>query len=110
MERQAEDPDAEVNGIAGQMSFRPAPIAVFDDEPGISGQDEIARVLGEELKFALLEQRRQRCHTGGPDLPARPACGFKRGVGRLPSLSLWRGGGNSGEATARLSQSFLQWG
>jgi hypothetical protein len=35
MEGQAEDCDMEVNGVASQVSLRPAPIAVFDDETGI---------------------------------------------------------------------------
>ncbi len=32
VERQAEDLDVEVNGVAGQIAFGPAPIAVFDFE------------------------------------------------------------------------------
>ena len=27
--------DVEVNGVAGQIAFGPAPVAVFDDETGI---------------------------------------------------------------------------
>ena len=38
VEREAEDLDVEVNGVAGEVTFRPAPIAVFDDEAGIGGQ------------------------------------------------------------------------
>jgi hypothetical protein len=38
VEGQAQDLDGEVNGIAGQISFRPAPIGVLDDETGIGGQ------------------------------------------------------------------------
>ena len=86
VEGQAEDLDAEVNGIAGQISFGPAPIAVFDDEAGIGGQNEIARVLGEDLKFAFLEQRRQGCHAGGADLLARPA-----GCLRTATIKRWVG-------------------
>jgi hypothetical protein len=55
VEGQAEDLDAEVNGVAGEVAFRPAPVAVFDDETGKGGQNEIAGVLGEDLQFALLE-------------------------------------------------------
>jgi len=35
MEGQAEHLDVEANGIAGEISFRPAPVTVFDDETGI---------------------------------------------------------------------------
>ena len=32
-------------GVAGEIPFRPAPVAVFDDEAGIGGQDKIARLV-----------------------------------------------------------------
>ena len=35
VEGQAEDLDMKVNGVAGQVAFGPAPVAVFDDETGI---------------------------------------------------------------------------
>jgi hypothetical protein len=38
----------EVNGVAGELSFRPAPAAVFDDGAGIGGQNRIARLAGGE--------------------------------------------------------------
>ena len=72
VEGQAENLDVEVNGVAGQVAFGPAPVAVFDDETGISWQNKIAGLLGNELKPALLEQRHQRCQSGGADLFARP--------------------------------------
>ena len=73
MEGQAEDLDVEVDGVAGQVAFGPAPVAVFDDEAGIGGQNEIARLACDELESALLEQRDQRGEAGGADLLARPA-------------------------------------
>lgn len=68
VEGQAEDLDVEVNGVAGQISLGPAPVAVFDDESWMGGQDKIARLAGDELQAALLEQRRQQCEPGGADL------------------------------------------
>ena len=41
VEGQAEDLDAEVDGVAGQIAFGPAPVAVFDDEAGIGGQNKL---------------------------------------------------------------------
>ena len=41
VEGQAEDLDEEVDGVAGQIAFRPAPVAVFDDEAGIGGQGKL---------------------------------------------------------------------
>ena len=37
VEGQAEDLDVEVNGVASEVAFRPAPVTVFDDETGIGG-------------------------------------------------------------------------
>ena len=71
MEGQAEDLDVEVNGVAGEIAFGPAPVAVFDDEAGIGGQNKIARLAGDELESALLEQRHQRGQPGSADLLAR---------------------------------------
>ena len=87
VEGQAQDLDAEVNGIAGQISFRPAPIAVFDDEAGIGGQNIIIRLLRHDLEAAFLEQWNQRGQSGRADLFAGPAGGFKRGVGHSLSSS-----------------------
>jgi len=57
VEGQAEDLDVEVNGVARQISFGPAPVGVFDEEAGIGGQNKIARLARDELEAALLEQR-----------------------------------------------------
>ena len=81
VEGQAEDLNAEVNGVAGEVALWPAPIAVFDDEAGIGGQNKVARLAGDELESSFLEQRREGRQPGGADLLARPAGGFKRGVG-----------------------------
>jgi hypothetical protein len=75
VEGQTEDLNAEVNGVAGEVALGPAPIAVLDDEARISGQNEIARILCDDLNPALLEQRREGCQPGGADLLARPADG-----------------------------------
>ena len=68
MEGQPKNLDEKVNGVASQVAFGPAPVAVFDDEAGIGGQKEIARGLFAELEGALLEQRNQGCQARGADL------------------------------------------
>ena len=45
VERQAEDLDVEVNGVAGEVAFRLTPVAVFDDETGIGAQKKIAHLV-----------------------------------------------------------------
>lgn len=59
VERQAEDLDVEVNGVAGQIALRPAPVAFFDDETGEGGQSKIAGLTRDELESAFFEQRDQ---------------------------------------------------
>jgi len=81
VEGQAEDLDMEVNGVAGEVALRPAPVAVFDDEAGIRWQNIIAGFARDELESALLEQRNQRNDPGGADLLATPSLIFKRWVG-----------------------------
>ena len=80
VEGEAEDLDVEVNGIAGEVALRPAPVTVFDDEAGIGGQNKIARLPCAEFQSALLKQRHQRNDAGSADLLARPS-GFRRVVG-----------------------------
>ena len=75
VEGQAEDLDVEVNGVAGPVALGPTPVAVFDDQPGISGQDEVARLAGDELEAAVLESRGQ----GGCELDAEGAWARARG-------------------------------
>ena len=55
MERKAEHLDVEVNGVAGQIAFGPAPVTVFYDQAGIGGQNKIARLACDEFKAALSE-------------------------------------------------------
>ena len=73
MEGQAEHLDEEVNGVAGQVALRPAPVAVFDHEAVVSGQFEVAGGQLDELETAPLEQRNERGQPGGADLFAGPA-------------------------------------
>jgi hypothetical protein len=41
--------DEQVDGVAGQIPFRPAPVAVFEDQTGMGGQFKVARLSFEEL-------------------------------------------------------------
>jgi len=77
VEGQAENLDMEVNGVAGQVAFGPAPVTVFDDEAGKGGQNKIARLVCDELKAAFFQERNQRGDAGGADLLARPAWAFR---------------------------------
>ncbi len=86
VEGQAEHLDVEVNGVAGEIPFRPAPVAVFDDEAGIGGQNKIAGLARDELESALLQQRHQRREPGGADLFARPP-----GALRMSTMRRWAG-------------------
>ncbi len=56
MEAHAQDVDEEVDGIALEVALRPAPVAFFDDETGVGGQFEIARLGRDELDALLFEQ------------------------------------------------------
>ena len=86
VEGQAEHLNAEVDGVAGEVALRPAPIAVLDDEARISGQSKIACFVRDKLESALLEQRREGRQPGGADLLARGILilPFRRWGGRLP--------------------------
>ena len=75
MEGVAKDLDVEVNGVAGEVAFGPAPVIVFDDEAGVGGQSKIARLAGDELEPVLLQQRHQRGQPGCADLFTRPPGG-----------------------------------
>ena len=55
VEGQAKDLDVEVNGVAGEVAFGPAPVTVFEDETRKGGQDKIARLACEELESAFLQ-------------------------------------------------------
>src|SRR5438128_9316245 len=73
MEGEAQHTHEEVNSIAGQVAFGPAPIAVFDDQTGIGGQDKITRLAWDDLDSALLQQGNQQDLPGRADLLAGPA-------------------------------------
>ena len=90
LEGQAQDLGVEVDGVAGEIALRPAPVAVLDDEAGKGGQQEIAASVFEHLEAAFLEQRQERGQSGGADLlasPARAQGGARRGVGHSLSSS-----------------------
>ncbi len=78
VEGQAEDVDMEVNGVAGEVAFGPAPVTVFDNESGIGGQGKIARLPGDEFQSALLE----------PGAAARAKRCARRGFARATSAGL----------------------
>ncbi len=42
VEGQAQDLGAEVDGVAGEVTLGPTPVAVFDDETGEGGHQEVA--------------------------------------------------------------------
>jgi hypothetical protein len=84
VEGQSKHLDLEVDGVAGQIAFGPAPIAIFYDESGIGGQNKIARPAFDQLESALLQQRHQWDQPCGADLFARPAWS-------LPDVMITRG-------------------
>ena len=92
MERQSQDLNVEVNGVAGLVVRGPAPIAVFEEQALERGHLEVAGGQFEELEAAFLEQGRQRGHAGRADLlPGPPgpwrAGGVKARVGRSHDAS-----------------------
>jgi len=73
MEGHAEHLDEKVDCVAAQVALGPAPIRVFDDEPGECGQQEVAAALFDELEPAFFEQGHEGRHAGGANLfPAPP--------------------------------------
>ena len=64
MEGQAEHAHEEVNGVAGEVALRPAPIAVLDDEAGIGRQNKIACLAGDELESAFAQSYGRTSRTG----------------------------------------------
>ena len=59
MEAHPEDLDKEVDGIAGDVAFGPAPIRLFDQKVRDSGQFEVTRRSLNNLQALFLEQRQQ---------------------------------------------------
>lgn len=93
VEAHSEHAHEEVDGVAGEVSFRPAPVAVLDEQSGMSGQFKVARLSFDELEAALLQQRNQRGQPGGADLFAGPArAGGVGGVTRGVAHSLLSSG------------------
>ncbi len=54
VEGEAEHLDVEVDGVAGEITFRPAPIAIFNAEAGIGGQNKVVGLAWDDLESALL--------------------------------------------------------
>ena len=54
VEAHPEHAHEEVNGVAGQVALRPAPIGVFEEETGMSGQFKVARLSFDEWEAAPL--------------------------------------------------------
>ena len=73
MEAHPQDLNAEVDGVAGQVPFRPAPITVFEEQAGMAGQLKVAGVAFAQGQPALLQLGDERHQTGGADLFAGPA-------------------------------------
>jgi hypothetical protein len=88
---QAKDLDKEVDGVACQLSLRPAPVAVFDDDAGMCGQFEVARLPGDELESAFLQKRNQEGDAGGTDLVAAPAGSLRTATMRTATMRLAAG-------------------
>jgi hypothetical protein len=53
VEGQAEHPHKEINGVAFQISLRPAPVAVFDEQTWVIGQFEVAGGRLDQFQPAL---------------------------------------------------------
>ena len=87
VEREAQDLDVEVDGVAGQVALGPTPITVFKDETGKGRQNEVTASLFEPLEAALLKQGPERSQSGCADLLASPT-GAERGLRRWAGHSL----------------------
>ncbi len=73
VEGETQDLDKEVDGVAGEVSLGPAPVAFLDDETGIGGEFKITCLPCDELEFALFQERHQWSDARGADLLASPA-------------------------------------
>ncbi len=92
VEGQAEDLDVEVNGVAGEVAFWPAPVGVLDDEAGIGGQNKIARLMRDELESAFFQKRDQWSQARGADLLTRPPGAWRTTMRRWVGHSLFSSG------------------
>ncbi len=68
---ETQDLDKEVDGVAGEVSLGPAPVAFLDDETGIDGKFEVPRLPCDELEFAFFQERHQWSDARGADLLVR---------------------------------------
>jgi hypothetical protein len=57
MERKPQNLNMEVNGIAREIAYWPAPVTVFEDETREGGQNEVAPSLFEQLEVCASEAR-----------------------------------------------------
>ncbi len=57
VEGETQDLDKEVDGVAGEVSLGPAPVAFLDDETGIGGKFEVPRLLCDQLEFVFFQER-----------------------------------------------------
>jgi len=60
VEGQAEHLDMEVNGVAGQIAFRPTPIMSLMMRSGKAGKTKLPASRSTSFESALLEERNQR--------------------------------------------------
>ena len=85
MEGQAEDLDMKVNGVAGQVAFGPAPVAVFDDETGIKPEPKNWQRIGKEYFLTKRKEMRKKSRNLFifNDLNLLSLPGFEPGTKRL---------------------------
>ena len=72
VEGQFEHLDMEVDGVAGEIALRPAPITVFEDESGKGRQLKVARLPCDEWESSFLQEWNQWGQARGADLLAGP--------------------------------------
>src|ERR1043166_457774 len=82
VEGQPQHPHKKVDGVAGQIPLRPAPIAVFDEQPRVSNQFHVPAGQLDELEAVFLKQGHQGRQPSRSDLLASPARSWRRATGR----------------------------
>ena len=75
VEREALDFDEEVDGVAGQIAFGPAPIAVLDEETAEGGDGKVTGFALAEGEAVFFQERSQLHFSGGADLFLGPGLG-----------------------------------
>ena len=88
MKGQAEDSDAAVDGVPGQIALWPAPGGVFDDQARVSGHEESVQLAHEGLEAACMEQGERRGYLCVADFVSQGSAWYlrKRAVTFLPSM------------------------